>query len=156
MRITALEEYGLRCMLLLARNDDVPLTLVDFGERESLSIPYAGKLLMILRKAGLVTAVRGRKGGYKLTRKPEKILLKEIFDALGEPVFSPSHCHKFSGSEDDCIHREDCSVRTIWQKFGGLIGNVLARVTLDDLASGRFDLISSKEMIRQSQDSSGN
>ncbi|MEE9555063.1 MAG: Rrf2 family transcriptional regulator [candidate division Zixibacteria bacterium] len=147
MKITALEEYGLRCMLLLAKSSEATLTLTDFSQREGLSVPYAGKLLMILKKAELVRAVRGRNGGYALTRIASEIYLKEIFDALGEPVFSPTHCQKYSGEEEICVHKGDCSVRDIWRGFGGLIGTVLERITLDDIASGNLDVIKNLQLV---------
>ena len=65
MKITAIEEYGLRCMILLARNN-APMSLPEISDAEGLSIPYAAKLLGILRKADLVSAERGRNGGYRL------------------------------------------------------------------------------------------
>ena len=137
MKVTALEEYGLRCMVLLARSgEDHPLTLPEFSSREGVSIPYAGKLLMILKKSGLVMAVRGRNGGYALASPPEEITLKQIFDALGHPVFSVNHCERFSGEGEVCVHTEDCSVRGVWQTFEGFIESYLRRVTLADLASG--------------------
>ena len=146
MKITALEEYGLRCMLLLARSNGNTLTLPDFSQGEGLSIPYAGKLLMILKKSGLVKAVRGRNGGYTLSRQADKIYLNEIFNALGEPVFSPSHCQKFSGEEEICVHKGDCSVRDIWKGFGGLIGTVLERITLADIVSGNLEIIKQMQL----------
>lgn len=137
MKITALEEYGFRCMLLLARRGyEVSLTLPDFAENEGLSVPYAGKLLMILKKAGLVKAVRGRNGGYVLTKMPEDIRLKEIFDALGDPVFSAGYCDRFTGENDACVHNDDCTVRHIWKSFEGFIGDMLSRVSLADVAAG--------------------
>jgi Rrf2 family protein len=135
MKITALEEYGLRCMILLARSREETLTLSDFSRREGLSVPYAGKLLMILKKAGLVRAVRGRNGGYALAKDADGVYLNEIFDALGEPVFSPTHCQKFTGEENVCVHTGNCSVRDIWKGFGGIIGDMLGRITLEDIAS---------------------
>ena len=52
MKITALEEYGLRCMLLLADSGSrMPLTITEISAKEGLSIPYTGKLLMILKQA---------------------------------------------------------------------------------------------------------
>ncbi len=143
MKITALEEYGLRCMLLLARSEGGTLTLPDFSQREGLSVPYAGKLLMILRKSGLVKAARGRNGGYALARKAEEIFLSEVFKALGQPVFSPAHCQKFTGDEEVCVHTADCSVREIWKSFGGLIGSVLERMTLADILEGNLEIIES-------------
>ncbi len=146
MKITALEEYGFRCMLLLARRGhEASLSLPDFAEMEGLSLPYAGKLLMILKEAGLVKAVRGRNGGYLLTKEPENIWLKEIFDALGDPVFSPEYCDRFTGENDACVHNDDCTVRHIWKSFDGFIGNMLSRVSLADVAAGDVDLSKAME-----------
>ncbi len=147
MKITALEEYGLRCMLLLAKSYGNTLTLSDFSQRERLSIPYAGKLLMILKKARLVKAVRGRNGGYALSKAASEIYLKEIFYALGEPVFSPSHCQRYSGDEETCVHTSDCSVRDIWIGVGGLIENVMERITLADIASGNLEAIKNIQAV---------
>ena len=146
MKITALEEYGFRCMLLLARSGDkVSLTLPEFAESERLSVPYAGKLLMILKKAGLVRAVRGRNGGYVLTKMPEDIRLKEIFDALGDPVFSAGYCDRFTGENDACVHNDDCTVRHIWKSFDGFIGDILSRVSLADVAVGDINFSKATE-----------
>lgn len=148
MRITALEEYGFRCMLLLARRGQrASLTLPDFAESERLSVPYAAKLLMILKKAGLVRAARGRNGGYVLTNDPENIKLKEIFDALGDPVFSPGYCDRFSGENEVCVHTDGCTVRHIWQSFNGLIGNMFSQVSLADIAAGDIDLSKTMEAV---------
>ena len=147
MRITALEEYGLRCMVLLARHrDDEPLTLPEFATREGFSIPYAGKLLMNLKKSGLVQAVRGRKGGYVLVQPPEEITLKEIFEVLGKPVFSASHCERYTGENEVCVHSGDCTIKNIWQTFEGFIGSFLERVTLADLVSGDINLLEKSDM----------
>ena len=54
MKITALEEYGLRCMICFSAAPDGKLTLPEISSQEGLSLPYAGKLLMLLKKAGLV------------------------------------------------------------------------------------------------------
>jgi len=64
MRITAVEEYGLRCLLNLAREGaKAQLSISEIAEMEGLSVPYTSKLLSILRKSGLVLAARGRGGG---------------------------------------------------------------------------------------------
>ncbi|HBZ00912.1 MAG TPA: transcriptional regulator [candidate division Zixibacteria bacterium] len=147
MKISAIEEYGIRCMLLLARrNADETLTLPEFELREGLSIPYAAKLLMILKRAGLVKAARGRKGGYMLARAPEQIPLKEILDALGEPVFSSSHCGRHSGQLDICVHHDDCQVRVIWKSFDNFISQILTGITLADVASGNLDFLQNAQI----------
>ena len=69
MKISAQEEYGLRCLLQLARLEDgESLTLGQIAEREGISGANAGKLLWLLSKAGLVQSVRGNRGGYRLAR----------------------------------------------------------------------------------------
>jgi len=140
MKVTALEEYGLRCMLLFAdKANESPLTLNEISTREGLSVPYAGKLLMILKQAGLVRAVRGRRGGYTLARAPEETYLKEIFDALGEPFFGPHHCRRHTGLNDSCVHAEHCNVRPMWLTIDNFVSGLFNRVTLADLASGTYD-----------------
>ena len=61
MKITSMEEYGLRCMLQLALSDsDGPMSVSEVAGNEGLSTEYAGKLLNMLRQAELVDSVRGR------------------------------------------------------------------------------------------------
>ncbi len=66
MKISAHEEYGLRCLVQLARAevDGESLTLNQIADREGLSVANAGKLMWILVKAGLVQSQRGANGGY--------------------------------------------------------------------------------------------
>lgn len=144
MKVSALEEYGLRCMILLAKSDeDTTLSLAEISSREGLSIPYAGKLLMILRQGGLVKAERGRQGGYALSRPPEQIRLSEVFNALGEPLFGSAHCERHAGGKEKCVHGQDCTVQHIWSSFDRFIRDILETVTLADLAGGRERLLAS-------------
>ncbi len=146
MKVTALEEYGLRCMLSFVRQGhETPLTLPEISSREGLSIPYVGKLLMILKKAGLVKAVRGRNGGYMLAKKPREMKLGEIFSALGDPLYGTHHCERYSGDNDCCVHKEDCKVKTIWSAFDSFISGALEKTTLADLASGDYNFFESEK-----------
>jgi Rrf2 family protein len=142
MKITALEEYGMRCMVLLARcGPGETMTLPDFKIREGLSIPYAAKLLMILKRAGLVKAIRGRNGGYALARPADKIVLKDVFNALGEPVYSQTHCERHTGIFEICVHADDCKVRDIWKTFGNFIDQILDKISLADVVDGKLGIL---------------
>ena len=101
MKITSQEEYGVRCLLRLARvHGEQSLTIPEIAAAENLSAPYVGKLLAVLRQAGLIESVRGRTGGYHLTRPPEEIRLGGVLLALGEPLFDePGYCVKHAGPE---------------------------------------------------------
>src|SRR3954447_1122554 len=108
MKITAQEEYGLRCLMRLARAPGgQSLTIPEVAAAEGLSIAYVGKLLAILRQAGLIESVRGRAGGYRLAAAPADISAGSALLALGEPLFDDQEfCRRHSGTETDgaCVH----------------------------------------------------
>jgi Rrf2 family protein len=137
MKITAPEEYGLRCLLRLAAQPrDVALTIPEIAAREQLSVPNVAKLLGMLRQAGLVESVRGRAGGYTLARPPHEIRVGQVLAALGEPLFEDGYCEKHAGTETGasvCVHTTDCAMRAVWRTIGDLITRVLDQVTLADL-----------------------
>lgn len=134
MRITALDEYGLRCLVTLAKEGpESQLSIAEIAEKEGLSTPYASKLLAILRKAKLVKAVRGRGGGFRIAREPEQINLLEVITALGGPLIDPDHCNKYSGQLDKCIHTDNCSVQYTLAGLARLVGEFLTKTTLADI-----------------------
>jgi Rrf2 family iron-sulfur cluster assembly transcriptional regulator len=137
MRITAIEEYGLRCLLALARKGPgKQLTIPEIAEIEGLSAPYVTKLLSVLRRAGLVTAERGRTGGFTITRPLDQISLYEVLVALGGPLIDPRHCQRHSGQLEECIHIQSCSVHDVLGGLAGYIQEFLTDTTLQDLAFG--------------------
>ena len=79
MKITAQEEYGLRCIMQLARSEgDGPVMVRDIAEREGLSVAYVEKLLWLLSRGGISESVRGPRGGYRLTRPCSEISIGEV------------------------------------------------------------------------------
>jgi Rrf2 family protein len=104
MKISAHEEYGLRCLVQLARAeaDRESLTLNQIAGREGLSVANAGKLMWILVKAGLVQSQRGANGGYTLARPAAEIRLSEVIRILDEDTvdsFCQTHA-ELIGSEE--------------------------------------------------------
>ncbi len=134
MKITALEEYGLRCMMQLAFADsDRPVTVAFVAEREGLTTEYAGKLLNLLRQAGLVDSIRGRHGGFVLTRTAAEINLADIVRALSSELFDAEYCERHSGAEEVCVHQNGCSLRPIWTTISEIVSQTLEAFTLMDL-----------------------
>jgi Rrf2 family protein len=138
MKITAQEEYGLRCLLRLAKAaDGQSLTLPEVAAAEGLSVPYAAKLLAVLRRAGLIDSVRGRAGGYRLAQAPASIGLGSLLLVLGEPLFDePSYCERHAGSGTagaSCVHHGACSLRALWLTLEQWIRGTLDQITLADL-----------------------
>ncbi len=121
-------------MLALARvGMEGQLSISDIAEKEGLSVPYASKLLAILRKAKLATAVRGRGGGFCIARPAAEINLLEVMTALGGPLLDPDHCEKFTGQLDECVHKDECSVHHVLDSLSAFIGDILERTTMEDL-----------------------
>lgn len=134
MKISAQEEYGLRCLLQLARAESTgeSLTLSQIARREGISTANAGKLLWILSKAGLVQSQRGTKGGYYLARPASDIHLNQVIRVLeGEPV--DSHCKSYAGVLDACVHTGDCGIRPVIVELHQIVDNALADITLSQL-----------------------
>src|SRR5215471_14867604 len=119
MKITSQEEYGLRCLLHLARvPEGQSLTIPEIAAAEGLSHPYVAKLLAILRQGGLIESVRGRTGGYWLAAPPSEISLGSVLQVLGEPLFDdPGYCQRHAGTEAEgsCVHKGACTLRALWQ-----------------------------------------
>jgi Rrf2 family protein len=134
MKITAQEEYGLRCMVQLARHKaDEPLTIAEISRREGLSLPYVGKLMNLLRQAGLVESLRGRTGGYVLPRSPEEITLDTVVGVLGGELFEEDHCQRHPAGNPACVHTGDCAIRSVWIALRRLMHEMLSRTSLADL-----------------------
>ena len=141
MKVSAQEEYGLRCLLQMARcGADDSLSIPEVSRLEGLSVPNVAKLMRILRLGGLVRSVRGQSGGYSLARPAEKITLEQVLHVLGGPLFGPHFCERHTGIERACAHRGECSVRPVWLKLQGLVASVLSRTTLQDLLREEDDV----------------
>ncbi len=139
MKITAQEEYGLRCLLQLAKGPHGQLvTVKEIAAREGLSSAYVEKLLRILSRAGLVHSMRGVKGGYVLNRAAAQTTLGEVVRALGT-VESTSHiCTVFTGNQQACVHFNDCGIRSVWAGLTTYIQSFLDQTMLSTLLENEY------------------
>ena len=134
MKLSALEEYGLRCLLRMARaGRRSSVTIPEISQSEGLSQANTAKLLRLLRLAGLAESVRGKDGGYRLARPAGQISVREALEVLGGPFFSPEFCESHSGVERQCVHSADCSIRPLLRAMQNALDRVLGSTTLEDL-----------------------
>ncbi len=133
MRFTAQEEYGLRCLLQIARDPSGMSTISEIAQHESLSVAYVAKLLIVLRKSGIVESTRGQKGGYRLARPANQMRMDEVLDVLGGRLYPAEFCGRYSGHDEVCVHQTACSIRGLWTRLDSLVHESLARTTLGDL-----------------------
>src|SRR5262245_26810280 len=149
MKISAQEEYGLRCLLQLAHaeTEGESLTLSQMARREGISVANAGKLLWILSKAGLVQSQRGTKGGYTLSRPASEIHLNQVIRVLeGEPA--ESHCKSYAGVLDVCVHTGDCGIRPVIVELHQIVDNALAEITLSKLLGSEANVDAALHQIQ--------
>jgi len=138
MKITALEEYGLRCLVHLARRGGgepaVPVSAREIAEAEGLSVEYVTQLLVKLRHGGLVSSVRGSRGGFLLTRPAEAMTMGDVSRALGEPLLERL-CAAYTGTRSACVHEgASCGILEFWSDIAEKVHGVLDGYTLRDLA----------------------
>ena len=139
MKITSQEEYGLRCLLQLARAPQHQVVSVkEIASKEGLSAAYVEKLLRILSRAGLVHSARGIKGGYALNRSAGSIALGEVVRALGTVQTTNHICQVFTGNQEVCVHFSDCGLRSVWSGLTTYIQTFLDRTTLDSLLENEY------------------
>ncbi len=133
MRLTTQEEYGLRCLLQVARGQEGSLTTPQIAEREGLTQAHVHKLMRVLRRAGLVKSVRGRKGGYQLARTAEQVNVGVALASLGGSLYSPDFCGQHAGNERTCVRNDDCSIRSLWIAIDQAVQRALQKTQLSDL-----------------------
>lgn len=134
MKLSAQEEYGLRCLVYMARHGETRShSIPEISRAEGLSVPNVAKLMRVLRLGGLVASVRGQSGGYTLSRAAGLITVSEVLNLLGGRFFSPQFCERHSGVERVCAHNEDCGLRFLWSAVQRTLDSILTQMTLRDL-----------------------
>jgi Rrf2 family protein len=128
MKLTTKGHYSVKALLDLALQPSQQLTSVRaIAQRQDLPAPYLEKLLIELRRAGLVEAMRGAQGGYRLARPAAQISLGQILAAVGETV-DPLARH-----QPEADHAEDWVTLTLWRQLHQKLQEALCNITLEDL-----------------------
>ena len=130
MMVSSRGRYALRVMLDLATDETgtyVPLDTI--ARRQGISEKYLESILAALSRAGLVLALRGKGGGYKLNRKPDDYPIGEIL-RLTEKSLAPVTCLE---EGMDCPQAERCPTLPLWQGLDRVIEEYLMGKTLADL-----------------------
>jgi len=142
MKITAQEEYGLRCIMQLARSEGggAPIMVRDIAEREGLSVAYVEKLLWLLSRGGISESVRGPRGGYRLTRPCSEISIGEVMRVLGGVPSKDEICAQFTGNQDTCVHQSDCGLRPVWVSITDFVHSVFDKIPISVLIHGEVDV----------------
>ncbi|MCL5735353.1 MAG: Rrf2 family transcriptional regulator [Actinobacteria bacterium] len=131
MKLSTRSTYGVRAMLVLAlRERSGPVMSRTIAEEQGLPINYLEQLMSQLRKANLVTALRGPRGGFVLARPASDITIAEIVEALEGPL-TLADCPSGPGC---CGEPEACAVTEVWEKATEALSGALRRISLAALA----------------------
>mgnify|MGYP002673402811 FL=1 len=133
MLVSTKGRYALRVMLELAQSQpDTYMPLPLIAQRQGISEKYLESIIAVLSKAGLVDGLRGKGGGYRLTRPTADYSVGEIL-RLTEGSLAPVTC--LEGAENPCPRAGECTTLPMWQKLDDLINTYLDGVSLSDLLS---------------------
>ena len=115
------------------------LTLAELAAQELLPEPTVAKLLGRLREGGVVTAQRGRRGGYELARPAAAISVAGVLRALKRPLVKAHACTDPRSSAEPCPRLADCGLRPFWSHVEAQIAGLLEKMSIADLlqAEGR-------------------
>ncbi len=131
MLVSTKGRYALRVMIDLAEHEgEGYLPLRDIAARQSISEKYLESILKTLVRDRLIEGLRGKGGGYKLTRAAADYTVGEVLRAT-EGSLAP-----VSGLDDPQAFRaEEPRCHEMWEKLDGLIGDYLDSVKVTDLCA---------------------
>jgi Rrf2 family transcriptional regulator, iron-sulfur cluster assembly transcription factor len=128
MKLTTRGHYSVKALLdLTLQQKDCPASVRAIALRQDIPGAYLEKLLIEMRRAGLVKSIRGTQGGYQLAREPEKISIGEILEAVGEAITqSPEQIV-------EPAQAEDWVTLSLWRRLHQKLKEALYSITLADL-----------------------
>ena len=131
MMISTKGRYALRVMIDLAEhNNGSYIPLKDIAARQEISQKYLESIVVILSKAGVLSGLHGKGGGYKLNRAPDQYSVGDILK-LTEGSLAPVSC--LETGEAPCRRAAECRTLPMWTKLHEIIENYLDSVTIADL-----------------------
>lgn len=130
MKLSTRGRYATRMMVDLAEHSvHGPIPLKEIAERQDLSRKYLEQLSIPLKAAGLIRSIRGRRGGFVLARKPEKISVGQILEVV-EGEFALVYCVKHP---ELCNRSLECLSRNIWVEITDLLEKYVFSISLRDI-----------------------
>lgn len=131
MRLTTKGRFAVTAMVDLAlRQDRGPVTLAAISERQHISLSYLEQLFGKLRRARLVSSVRGPGGGYNLAHPAQNISVASIVTAVDEPL-DATQC----AGKENCHEEKRCMTHDLWATLNEKMHDYLSSVTLADLVA---------------------
>lgn len=135
MKLSTRARYGLKAMIDLAVHDEEAVSIQSIASRQRIPDSYLEQLMGKLRRAGLVTSLRGVSGGYRLARDAGEISVGEILHVL-EGGIDAVECPGLKEEPDaGCSFSGSCISKIVWKRINDGIHQAVDTFMLSDLIS---------------------
>lgn len=126
MKFSTKAEYGLRAIVILARDYPYLRSIAEISFEENISAKYLEQIFIKLKKSNIVLSQKGKSGGYTLSREPKDITVGEIIEIL-EGKIEPTRCNSIQCKNSACASKK------VWIKLSQEIKRTLDEIKLSDL-----------------------
>jgi Rrf2 family protein len=126
-------DYSLKALLLLAERypTTLPIRVEEIAQAKGIPENYLRRLLIELKRGGLVASQKGPSGGYMLAKPPARITMADVVEII-EGDYTPVECLEESSSM--CPRGQPCAMRDVWCELRDSVNGILRRVTLQALS----------------------
>jgi Rrf2 family protein len=134
MKISSRCDYACRALAELAVHyrDRKPIQISLIARNQKIPEKYLVHILNLLRRQGLVASKRGKHGGYSLAKEPTRITLGQVIRQVDGPLISTACVDETT--KEKCSQSDVCPFRPIWQEVDEVMGEVLDKITFEDIA----------------------
>jgi len=134
LRLSKLTDYGMLLMSQLASSERSVWKATDLAYATGVPAPTVSKLLQSLLQCELLISQRGAHGGYRLSRAPSSISVREVIDAL-EGEIALTECNR---DHSQCEQQSTCSIRGNWMRINDAMRGVLESISLAEMTQSDF------------------
>lgn len=136
MMVSTRGRYALRVMIDLTQQKSAScVPLRDIADRQEISEKYLESIVKSLTQAGFLEGMRGKKGGYRMTKPADEYSVRSILEAV-EGSLAPVACVECEAQE--CKRAAECPTLPMWTKLNQIIQDYLEQITIQDLAENRL------------------
>lgn len=136
MRLTTMSRYGTRAIFDIAYNfTGAPVQVKDIAERQQIPVKYLEQIFHKLKKAAFIKSERGPGGGYRLTKDPAEITVRDIIRAVQEDTDLVACVCLSSDKGLPCEREGQCVTRAVWKEAAGRMKEYFTSVTIADLCA---------------------
>jgi Rrf2 family transcriptional regulator, iron-sulfur cluster assembly transcription factor len=143
MNITTRGRYALRASLALAKlgTDGEPVSINNLSEEENISSVFLEQIFYKLRKAGIVTSIRGPGGGFCFAKSLNELTVKQVLEAAGENL-EITFCDK---TDDNCDKTGQCLCHYIWLEVNQLVKNYFNNISISSILEKHKNVVVNSE-----------